>query len=363
MLNIDASLNSFVEQGRRALREVLRESPTVQNIVFHDEVRERHPNALDMVVSVKVGQQFRDEMSFQLLVELLGTPLPRFIKSSVSYLSEQRKVHQGLPLLIAPYLSLAAKKYLKEQEINYLDLSGNARLLTSYIFMERTVPGRPAAEKRDLKSLYRPRSAQVLRMLLRHPGRIWTGKELAELTGVSAGHVSNVRNALLNREWADETTGGWQLTQSDQLLDGWQDVYEPIAEYGRYYTAKRPNELLKLVRDIAHRRLSIDPAVIFASFSAAEQLAPYARTGTQYLYCADKEIIDDLVQFLGLSPNKSGGNISISIPADEGIFKDAIRQPDGLAYTSAVLTYLDLSVAGERGKEAAQHLRKEKLAW
>ncbi|MDA4631000.1 hypothetical protein NZA98_07735, partial [Escherichia coli] len=31
--------------------------------------------------------------------------------------------------------------------------------------------------------------------------------------------------------------------------------------------------------------------------------------------------------------------------------------------TSSVQTYLDLAIAGERGAEAADHLRKEKLSW
>jgi hypothetical protein len=35
----------------------------------------------------------------------------------------------------------------------------------------------------------------------------------------------------------------------------------------------------------------------------------------------------------------------------------------GVICTSAVQTYLDLTNAGERGKEAADHLRQEKLQW
>lgn len=48
---------------------------------------------------------------------------------------------------------------------------------------------------------------------------------------------------------------------------------------------------------------------------------------------------------------------------DEGLFRDAVEPAPHVRCTSPVQTYLDLYVAGERGREAADHLRKEKLKW
>lgn len=38
--------------------------------------------------------------------------------------------------------------------------------------------------------------------MLREPDRAWRVTELSEISGVSLGHVSNVRNGLIDREWA-----------------------------------------------------------------------------------------------------------------------------------------------------------------
>ena len=43
--------------------------------------------------------------------------------------------------------------------------------------------------------------------------------------------------------------------------------------------------------------------------------------------------------------------------------RDAIEPAPGSVCTGPVQTYLDLAAAGERGREAADHLRQEKLAW
>jgi hypothetical protein len=42
---------------------------------------------------------------------------------------------------------------------------------------------------------------------------------------------------------------------------------------------------------------------------------------------------------------------------------DTIEPAPGAVCTSPVQTYLDLSIAGERGAEAADHLRQERLSW
>jgi hypothetical protein len=57
---------------------------------------------------------------------------------------------------------------------------------------------------------------------------------------------------------------------------------------------------------------------------------------------------------LKLSPAASGANVVVR--KDQGIFH-------GVVCTSPVQTYLDLSAAGERGAEAAEHLRQELLSW
>ncbi len=101
---------------------------------------------------------------------------------------------------------------------------------------------------------------------------------------------------------------------------------------------------------------------MWASFSAAHWLAPYGRTGTQYFY-ADEEGLERLQSALKLSPVGKGENVVVNVLQDDGLFRDAVEPAPGAVCTSPVQTYLDLADAGERGQEAAEHLRREKLLW
>jgi hypothetical protein len=100
----------------------------------------------------------------------------------------------------------------------------------------------------------------------------------------------------------------------------------------------------------------------FASFSAAHWLAPFARTGTHYLY-ADEAGVDGLRAGLRLTSASKGENVVVTVLKDRGLLHDTVEPALGAICTSPLQTYLDLSVAGERGREAADHLRREKLIW
>jgi hypothetical protein len=168
--------------------------------------------------------------------------------------------------------------------------------------------------------------------------------------------------ALLDREWARVDAAGLSLTEPDALLDAWRDAYEPPSG-GRinFYTTLHGAALDEAVR----KALGIskpDGNVMFGSFSAAQWLAPYARTGSQFLYVDDAGL-DKLKQVLVLSTPIKGENIIVTRLKDRGLFRDAIEPAPGIACTSPIQTYLDLSVSGERGREAADHLRHEKLRW
>ncbi len=50
-------------------------------------------------------------------------------------------------------------------------------------------------------------------------------------------------------------------------------------------------------------------------------------------------------------------------PKDRGLLEDTVEPAPGAVCTGVIQTYLDLAAAGERGQEAAEHLRREQLKW
>lgn len=299
-----------------------------------------------------------------LICEYKSNGQPRYARSALLELRNYiaQRAPEATPVFIAPYISPAVRQLCEEKDVSYLDLEGNARIAFGGVFIERMVADKPVAEQRELKSLFRPKSAQVLRVMLREPGRAWRVTELSEISGVSLGHVSNVRTGLINREWARASEDGLVLSEPDALLDAWRDSYTaPPGERLRFYTPLHGSTF----EDAARTALRADEAprsAAFASFSAAQWLSPYGRTGTHYFF-ADEDGLRKLQAALKLAPAAKGENVVITVPKDTGLFADTIEPAPGAVCTSPVQTYLDLTIAGERGAEAADHLRKEKLSW
>jgi hypothetical protein len=239
--------------------------------------------------------------------------------------------------------------------VGFLDLEGNVRLGFDAVFIERAVASKPAVERRELKSLFKPKSAQVLTVMLRDPAHTWRVTELAEAADVSLGHVSNVRSGLLDHEWGRASPQGLFLADPDRLLDAWRDAYEPPAgQRLGFYTTLHGGAFEEAARRVL-RAGSDKGRAIFASFSAAHWLAPFARTGTQFFY-ADEHGLERLQTALALSSPAKGENVVATVPEDEGVFRDAVEPAAGAVCSGLVRTYLDLSAAGERGQEAAEHL-------
>jgi hypothetical protein len=317
------------------------------------------PNlGIDFLIHLQVAGQRRT-----LACEVQSNGQPRYVRSGLLQLRHYaagRKEDVTI-VLIAPYLSPEVQLLCRKEDASYLDFEGNVRLAFDGIFISHQGAHKPVAERRALRSLFKPKSAQILRLMLRDPRRAWRVADLAETAKVSLGHVSNVRAGLRDREWAEVSGEGLFLSEPDALLDAWRDAYEPLGERRPFYTALHG----KALEEAACNALGDDAAcgrAVFASFSAAQWLAPYGRTSTRYFY-ADEEGQERLRKCLKLSLGHQGENIVITVPKEEGVFLDTLRRTPDIICTSAIQTYLDLSATGERGREAADHLRHEMLTW
>jgi hypothetical protein len=302
--------------------------------------------------------------SYRLVCEVKASGQPRYVRSAIDQLRHAiaRSPRDAYAVVIAPYLSPAAQEICQEAAVGFLDFEGNCRLVFNGVFIERLVPAKASTERRELKSIFAPKSAQVLRVLLRDPARTWKVAELAEAAGVSLGHASNVRSALIDREWAGVSPEGLILTNPDAVLDSWRETYEhPPGKRLPFYTTLHGSAYQEVIRAVLEAA-NLQGAAMLRSFSAAQWLAPYARTGAHYFY-ADKKGLPVLRDALHLASASKGENVIVMQLDDHGLFRDAVEPAPGIRCTSPVQTYLDLSAAGERGREAAEHLRTEKLKW
>ena len=358
MLKHISTMDKGEAQAGEAIRNLLEKIPILRIESIEVKVKSDKWQP-DLTVRVLV-----DGVQHLLICEYKANGQPRYARTAVLNLQNYvaHWAFKATPVLIAPYISPAVRRLCKEHGVGYLDLEGNAQIAFGGVFIEREVADKPAVERRELRSLFSPKSAQVLRTLLREPIRAWRVTELSERSGVSLGHVSNVRTGLVDREWARVSDDGLVLSAPDALLDAWQDVYTaPSGMRFGYYTPLHGKAFVNAARNVMGTN-DENRHVAFASFSAAQWLAPYGRTGTHYFF-ADDDGFRKLQAVLMLAPASKGENVVVTFPNDLGLLTDTVEPAPGAVCTSPVQTYLDLSIAGERGTEAADHLRKEMLSW
>ncbi len=356
MLKTPEPLKELETRAATALKKIIAEVPAIQveSIEVEPPSRDR---GIDILARIHIADKPRI-----LICEVKSNGQPRNVRAALHQLDEYvvRLGKNAVPIFIAPYLSQEAQALCKDSNVGFLDLAGNARLVFDNVFIERLVSYTPPAERRELRSLFKPKSAQVLRIMLRDPKRAWRVADLAKAADVSLGHVSNVRTGLIRREWAKEAELGFLLSRPDALLDAWRDQYEaPDGERMGFYTILHGNAFEEAARQAF---ASVGAKAAFTSFSAANWFAPYGRTGTQYFY-ADSAGLERLKEKLKLSPSLKGENVVITIPKDGGLLGDTVEPAPGIVCTGAIQTYLDLWTAGERGREAAEHLRRMRLSW
>ena len=357
MLKLSYSVKSVEQRAGQLLEDLLRRIPML-DIAEVKIGRAGKDPGIDLSARVRANKH-----EYLLVAEVKQSGQPRFARDAINQLKAyiSRDQPKAIPIFIAPFLTVATRQVCRNEGVGYLDFEGNVFLSFGTIYIETSTPSRPEAERREIRSLFKPRSAEVLRVLLRSPGRAWKLSELAEESGVSIGHVSNVRNALGNREWIQRQGSGVCLKEPDLLLDAWREAYRiPALEELKLYTPLHGKSWEKALRDFFDS--SSSSRVALASFSSAQWMAAYGRTTTQFLY-SEPETVAALKASLGMTKPSIGENVIVWVPNDPGVFTDSFVADGKVRCTSPLQTYLDLSQAGERGLEAAEHLRKARLTW
>lgn len=295
-----------------------------------------------------------------LVVEGKRLGQPREVRNGIlqleRYLSRLPDETARYGLLVAPFISPESARLCTEAGIGYADLAGNARLSFDQVFIETQGAENPFREKREARSLFAPRAARVLRVLLQGPLRAWKVAELAESARVSLGLVSTVRQQLLAREWAADESDGLRVVKPDAVLEAWGGTDDwkrrtRTHEYSLLLTGD-PSQVAEKLRDA----LPAEPPVFtqwFAGWLRHPHTIPPVVTAYVKQFPEDAVIEEKL---LGRRVS-SGGRLRLIVPKEDGVLHPA-QTVGGFQLVSDVQLYLDLRHAGQRGDEQAEELRK-----
>lgn len=292
---------------------------------------------------------------------------PREVHGLAMELEQFCKNRNYLPMLISTFISEKTAEICRQYRISYLDLAGNCLIRFAHIHIEKTGHKNADGEKRTLRSLFSEKAARVLMVMLNEPVQAWQVVQLAERAGVSLGQVSNVRQRLLMQEYAIEKPEGikngrgiW-VSQPGILLSDWQKTYQRRIEVkSGFYSLKTGKEQEAAIQKAFRRAKEERGKLVLSGFSAAKWIAPFATSSTETFY-ADEKGQEILKECLGLQAVEKGANVVIERPRDDFMFELTKQAEGSILCTNPVQTCLDLAASGERGVEAAEHIRDRVL--
>lgn len=231
-------------------------------------------------------------------------------------------------LVVAPWLSGRTRQLLKEQDINYIDLTGNALLSLSSpgLFISADGAARnPAPRPRGRPLVRGPRAARLIRLLadVRPPYGV---SELARAANLTPGYVSRLLDALDSEALVARSRRG-VVEQVDfvALLQRWSESYD-VLQTNRAFAFLAPNGAADAVQRLA-ASASNGRYLITGSF-AAVRMAPVAAPALLLAYSDDPTV---LARELGLLPADEGANVVLLAPFDPVVWERSTRD-DGLRY-------------------------------
>lgn len=307
---------------------------------------------IDLVMDLRVKNR-----DLQVLVEVSSLGEPRVVRAAIQQLKEHiSRVDNAYPIVAAPYISDDTAMVCRQNGVGYIDLAGNCLLSFDQIYVERRGYPKAAVEKRQVRSIFSPKSSRILRVMLDNPGRSWRVQELAGEAQVSLGLASRLKERLLDLEYALENGKGLALSRPGELLELWADNYSfrknKVHDYFGFH------EVGELERDLSQYcgRRSLRYALTM--FSGAALVAPFMRYTRGFAYVVGD--VREVSKSLGLKEVSSGHNFTILEPYDEGVFYGS-RKVDGMTVVSNIQLYLDLVGFKGRGEESARFLLEQRI--
>ncbi|MFV2074274.1 MAG: hypothetical protein ACC742_16735 [Thermoanaerobaculales bacterium] len=232
-------------------------------------------------------------------------------------LARRMRGDAGSPILVVSrYLSPRSREILEEAGINYLDLTGNARIAIDSPGLSVRTQGaqrEPTPRRRPERGISGPAAGRIIRALADFTPP-YSVTRLAGLAEVSTGYCSRTlqaleREALIrrdNRGTVEEVDWPAMLRRRGNAV--------ALFDKGRtetYIARSGVQGTLEALRDLQEQEYAVT-----GSFAASRIKAVTAPVGLA-IYSPEP---DALAEALNLLPAEQGADVRLVRPADEGVF-------------------------------------------
>jgi hypothetical protein len=311
----------------------------------------------DLLVKFRLG-----EREHTLVLEACSLGQPRQIRAAVTRLAEvRREFALAYPVAAAVYIGPQSARILRQNQLGYVDLSGNCYLAFDSVLIEKEGKRNVRPSTRPLRSLFAPRASRVVRALLTEAGRAWRLEELAKAAGVSLGHAHNVVKRLEELAWCErDDHQRLRLAKPADLLEAWSESYTYRENDVTSYVV--PERLTrKFMAEVARVVTAQQRRYAFTLNAGASLVAPHLRTPAVHCYLEGDPL--PVAAALGLrAVAEADGALHLLAPYDPGVFHGLLEK-GGLKVVCLPQLYVDLVHYGRKGREQAEHLRREAMGY
>jgi DNA-binding transcriptional regulator YhcF (GntR family) len=265
-----------------------------------------------------------------------------------------------VPVLAAHYLSPQRQKLCRDNDVYYMDLSGNMYLAYRSVYVEKVGFPNKFPEKRRRRSPFSDKASLILRELLKKGTRQWGIRELAQNISLNPGYVSRMAGSLEEFGYLSRTKGKLRIRSQREILDDWVSAYDlKKNDLNRFfYMAANVEAILERLRNL---QIPPDTRYALSVQAGASLVAPHAVFKEVHVYVKDSRGLEFFKRQMDLKDSAQGANFVLMLPYyKHSVFYDH-RMIDGLSVVSDIQLYLDLHGYPVRGREQAEYLYDKRL--
>jgi len=343
------------------LKNTISSLPQIKSVDF--EVKT--PKGVDSGIDACAWIETVKNKKFFIVIQVKAGGYPRDLEKTSEQLKNivrKQEKEETISVVASRSISPGSRKMLQDEGIGYFDSGGSLYLPLSdnLFFIDRPVP----SPERSLLNIYEGRSAQVLQIMLGNPFREWHVNELAEQSEVSPYTVHQVFTRLEKESIIERSGKGPNavriLKKPGELLDTWAENYSyKHYKFLNFYKWSQSNHSLRdeLAKILENK--GIDYALTLGT--GADLVAPFV-TGSERSYFIVEEAgaLDNVIKAAGLEQVEDGAVITFMTTKSHASLLNRQKVND-LWVASDTQLYLNLFKWKARGKEQAEHLRRERL--
>jgi hypothetical protein len=213
----------------------------------------------------------------------------------------------------------------------------------------------------SVQNVFSPMASRVVRVFLANPKQKWSILGLSKEAQTGYGHTYRVVKTLLRMGLCRKTEENRVVAASaGELLTRWANYYDfaLLNKINAYYSLDEDlDEFVGKLSAVGECNLRY----ALTLQAGAALVAPHVRPANIHLY-VEPETLGEWQKLLSLQLTELGGNVFLVEPYDEGVFYEVQRTKE-VCVVSNVQLYVDLYNYPARGREAAEHLRREVIGF